>query len=133
MRLPRVHSVAFLIPALAAALAAATAVPCSDSRSLDCASAYPEPLLVPRDGGHGHGGHGSHHAAPLVELNETEVTMYHDPTPPSYFWLDIKEPPPDEKRYPGLMGLHALCMSLAFFGALPTGAFDLPIPPIACY
>ena len=123
MRLPRVHSVAFLIPALAAALAAATAVPCSDSRSLDCASAYPEPLLVPRDGGHGHGGHGSHHAAPLVELNETEVTMYHAPTAPSYYWIDIMESHTGEKRYPGLMAMHALFMSLAFFGALPIGVY----------
>ncbi|RPD66764.1 hypothetical protein L226DRAFT_565553 [Lentinus tigrinus ALCF2SS1-7] len=120
MRLLRVHSVALLIPALAAALAAASAVPCLDSRSLDCAPAYSEPLLVTRDGDHGHGGHG-HHAAPLTELNETEVTMYHAPTAPSYYWIDIMESHGDEKRYPGLMGLHALFMSLAFFGALPIG------------
>ncbi|KAI0772011.1 hypothetical protein BD413DRAFT_474817 [Trametes elegans] len=122
MRLP-LRPEALLAPVLAAAVLSVAAVPScadSDSRSLHCAPASSDQLLLPRDGDHGHGAHG-HHAAPLLELNETEVTMYHDPTPPSYFWLDIKEPPPDEKRYPGLMGLHALCMSLAFFGALPTG------------
>ncbi|KAI0722254.1 hypothetical protein C8T65DRAFT_628753 [Cerioporus squamosus] len=121
MRLPHLHSVALLVPALAAALAAASAVPCSDSRSLDCVPAHTEQLLIPRDGDHGHGGHGGHHAAPIVELNETEVTMYHAPTAPSYYWIDIMESHTDEKRYPGLMGLHALFMSLAFFGALPIG------------
>ena len=125
MRIPRVHSAAFLIPALAAALAAATAVPsCSyDTQSLDCASILseqPERLLVSRDGDHGHGGH-SHHAAPIVQLNETEVFLTHGTTPPSYYWHDIMEPPEDGKRYPGLMGVHALSMSLAFFGALPIG------------
>ncbi|KAI9001345.1 hypothetical protein BD414DRAFT_404717 [Trametes punicea] len=114
MRLP-LRSPAFLVPLLAAAVAAAVAAPsCSDASSLDCVpGASSKQLLIPRDE---HGGH-NHHAQPLVELNEEHLA----PTPPSYFWLDIKEPPADEKRYPGLMALHALCMSLAFFGALPIG------------
>ncbi|TBU23495.1 hypothetical protein BD311DRAFT_673841 [Dichomitus squalens] len=125
MRIHRVHSVALLIPALAAALAAATALPSSpsDTRSLGHVSPLSEQaerLLVSRDGDHGHGGH-SHHAAPVVQLNETEVYMTHGTTPPSYYWHDIMEPPQDGERYPGLMGLHALSMSLAFFGALPIG------------
>ncbi|KAI0650208.1 hypothetical protein C8Q79DRAFT_371855 [Trametes meyenii] len=121
MRLP-LRSPAILVSALAAAatVSAAAAPSCSDSRALDCVPASSEQLLLPRDGDHGHGGH-NHHAQPLLELNETEVTMYHAPTAPSYFWLDIKQPPADETRHPGLMGLHALFMSLAFFGALPIG------------
>ena len=129
MRLPRA---AFLVPALAAACAAASAVPCADSESLECLAAHSEQHLLRRDGEHGHGGHG-HHAQPLLELNETEVTMYHDPTAASYYWIDFVDSPNDEKRHPGLMGLHALFMSLAFFGALPIGAhfcrtFRKPIP-----
>jgi len=81
------------------------------------------PLLYLRDGdehGHGHG----HHAnmAPLVELNETEVLLHHDPTPPSYWSIDIDEPDPAKSRHPGLMTLHALFMMLAFLGALPAGS-----------
>ncbi|OBZ76401.1 putative membrane protein C3B8.06 [Grifola frondosa] len=56
-----------------------------------------------------------------MELNETEVTLYHAPTPPSYWTIDLVDAHPGEKRYPGLMGLHALFMGLAFFGALPIG------------
>ncbi|OSC99017.1 hypothetical protein PYCCODRAFT_1374005 [Trametes coccinea BRFM310] len=117
MRLP-LRSPALLVPVLAAAAVSVVAAPpCSDARSLDCVPGpSSEQLLIPRDGDHGHGGH-NHHAQPIAELNEDSY-----PTPPpSYFWLDIKEPPADQKRYPGLMGLHALCMSLAFFGALPIG------------
>ncbi|KAI0824690.1 hypothetical protein BC628DRAFT_1322112 [Trametes gibbosa] len=121
MRLP-LPSPAFLVPALAAAAALSVAAgPASpDSRSLDSLPEPSEHILAPRDGDHAHAAH-NHHAQPLLELNETELTMYHAPTPPSYFWLDIKQPPADEKRHPGLMGLHALFMSLAFFGALPIG------------
>jgi hypothetical protein len=57
----------------------------------------------------------------MLELNETEVTMYHQPTPPSYWTIDIEDRTPDVPRYPGLMGLHIVMMSLAFFGALPAG------------
>lgn len=71
-----------------------------------------------RDGDHAHG---NHHAGPIVELNETEITMYHAPTPPSYWSIDVEERDPEENRYPGLMVLHALSMCAAFFGALPAG------------
>ena len=121
MRLSRACAAALLVPALAAAAALASAVPCSDPRSLDCVSSHSEQQLLPRDGDHGHGGH-NHRVQPIVELNETEVTMYHDPTPLSYYWIDLADSPSGEKRYPGFMALHALFMSLAFFGALPIGA-----------
>ena len=126
MRTPRLRvcAAAFLIPTLAAALAVATALPaCSDPQSIDCVflSQRSEHLLVARDGDHGgHGGHGGH-ATTVVELNETEVVMTHGTTPPSYYWHDFMESSDDGNRYPGLMGLHALFMSLAFFGALPIG------------
>jgi hypothetical protein len=80
-------------------------------------------LLFERDGdehrhGHGHGGH----AAPLVKLNETEVLLYHIPTPPSYWSIDIDDPDSGDARHPSLMFLHSLFMMLAFFGALPAGS-----------
>ncbi|PFH52536.1 hypothetical protein AMATHDRAFT_74024 [Amanita thiersii Skay4041] len=71
-----------------------------------------------RDGDHG--SH-NHHAVPLLELNETEILMYHAPTPPSYYTIDFEETESDAARHPGLIVSHALFMSLAFFGALPIG------------
>lgn len=64
--------------------------------------------------------------APLTELNETLILQWHEPTPPSYATHDYEDPDVEHK-YPALMGLHALCMSLAFFGALPIGAFLLEV------
>jgi hypothetical protein len=79
-------------------------------------------LLFERDGDeHGHG-HGHGHAAPLVELNETEVLLYHAPTPPSYWSIDIDDPDSANGRHHNLMLLHSLFMMLAFFGALPAGS-----------
>ena len=69
-------------------------------------------------------GHHNHHAAPLLELNETEVTMYHAPTPPSYYTIDW-EGEGYENRHGGLMITHGLFMSLAFFVALPMGSLTL--------
>ena len=65
-----------------------------------------------------------HHAEPLLELNETEVTMYHSPTPPSYYTIDWEDQG-HEKRHGGLMIVHGLLMSLAFFVALPMGSLNL--------
>ncbi|KAF5369910.1 hypothetical protein D9758_001192 [Tetrapyrgos nigripes] len=65
--------------------------------------------------------HAHHHGAPLTELNETEVTMYHAPIPESYFTLDFDYPETATQRRPGLMMTHAVLMSLAFFVALPAG------------
>lgn len=74
--------------------------------------------LLIRDGDeHGHG----HHGAPLVELNETQVTLYHAPTPPSYYTIDWEDATNREHRYPALMIIHVLLMSSAFFVALPIG------------
>ena len=66
-------------------------------------------------------GHHNHHAAPLLELNETQITMHHAPTPPSYYTIDWEDEG-YEKRYGGLMIAHGLFMSLAFFVALPLGS-----------
>lgn len=65
-------------------------------------------------------GHHNHHAAPLLELNETGITLHHAPTPPSYYTIDWEDEG-YEKRYGGLMVAHGLFMSLAFFVALPLG------------
>lgn len=70
--------------------------------------------------------HHSHHAAPLTELNETKLTMYHAPTPPSYWSIDFEDHNSDDSRYPGLIMLHGLLMSLAFFVALPIGMCTRP-------
>ncbi|KAG6855000.1 hypothetical protein C0991_005929 [Blastosporella zonata] len=71
-------------------------------------------VLFVRDGSHHH----NSHAAPLTELNETEVTMYHSPTPPSYYTIDF-EGAGEGVRHPGLMMAHIIFMTLAFFVALP--------------
>jgi len=111
------HVLPFLVPALAGALAA---VPPHDLHALDRlvasgsdTSSYEE-TLYRRDGDHHHMG------APLVQLNETEIAMSHQPTPPSYYWSDIMDTQ-GERRYPGLMAVHVLSMGFAFFGALPVG------------
>jgi len=115
------HVLPFLIPALAAALAAA-APPTHDLYAEDVLTQEPpstlDRVLVRRDGDHEH----MHaHGAPLLELNETEITMYHQPTPPSYWTIDLVDKVPGEHRYPGLMAVHVLSMGFAFFGALPAG------------
>ena len=66
-------------------------------------------------------GHHNHYAAPLLELNETEVTLHHSPTPPSYYTIDWEDEG-YEKRYGGLMIAHGVFMFLAFFVALPMGS-----------
>ena len=124
---------AFLLPSLVqytAAIPSAIA-PSPDSYDLsdrvndhDSFSA----LLYGRDGdehGHSHG-----NAAPIVHLNETEVLLYHDPTPPSYWSIDIDDPDSDSARHPSLMVLHSLFMTFAFLGALPAGSSWHAIPPL---
>ncbi|KAG6837969.1 hypothetical protein H0H93_008363 [Arthromyces matolae] len=75
-------------------------------------------LLATRDESHHHNAH----AAPLTMLNETEVTMYHAPTPESYYTIDWDGAMVGEgTRHPGLMMAHIIFMSLAFFVALPIG------------
>ena len=122
-------TLAFLLPSLAiyapdsvtatSPLGLAERNPSSQDLSGRIDDSFPAPLFE-RDGddhGHGHG-----HAAPLVELNETEVLLYHAPTPPSYWSIDIDDPDPENERHPSLMLLHSLFMISAFFGALPAGS-----------
>ncbi|RDB22739.1 putative membrane protein C3B8.06 [Hypsizygus marmoreus] len=73
--------------------------------------------MLKRDGMHGHH---NPHAAPLLQLNETEVTMYHAPTPESYYTIDW-EGAGEGTRHPGLILTHIIFMCLAFFVALPIG------------
>ena len=113
----RVNWPALLVPALAAALVAAAPSSGDESSALQARSL--ESSIERRDG-HGHA-HNNAHTPPIVVLNETEVLMYHAPTPDSYWSLDIDGVHPEEKRYPALMGMHVLFMSAAFFGALPVG------------
>ncbi|KAH9965713.1 hypothetical protein BC827DRAFT_1125327 [Russula dissimulans] len=130
---------AFLLPSLATYVAHfVTAIPSVIASPHDLAKRDPSPihfseradvadslapLLYVRDGdehSHGHGhGHGS--AVPVVELNETEVLLYHAPTPPSYWSIDIDDPDSGKTGHPSLMASHALFMVLAFLGALPAG------------
>lgn len=114
---PHWHALPLLIPALAAAFALA-APPTTDATH-DLVRRAGEEALVRRDDDHMHGH--NHHAEPVLELNETELLLYHAPTPPSYWDIDFVEHEPDVSRYPGFMGLHIVFMSLAFFGALPVG------------
>lgn len=71
----------------------------------------------------GGGGHDHMHftGPPMTELNETLILLYHKPTPPSYGTHDFEDSE-ISSAYPGLMGLHAVLMSSAFFVALPVGA-----------
>ncbi|KAI0347345.1 hypothetical protein BDW22DRAFT_1321572 [Trametopsis cervina] len=108
-----------LIPALAALFAAAA--PSPYDLSLDLATRSQEASISRRDGDHGHGHGHNMGAAPLTMLNESELLLYHSPTAESYWTIDLDGALPGEKRYPALMGLHVLFMSLAFFGALPVG------------
>ena len=80
----------------------------------------PFPQLYIRDGAEHRHGHGHGNMPPIVELNETDVLLDHAPTPPSYWSIDI-DGRGGESRHPGLMVLHGLMMTLAFFGALPAG------------
>lgn len=116
-----------LVPTLAAVLA--TILPASAYPSIASDSVVSRQMLadysilsrrydVQSRDGHSHH---STHVPPLLELNETELTMYHTPTPPSYWTIDIEDHDPDTSRYPGLIILHGLLMGLAFFVALPIG------------
>jgi hypothetical protein len=71
--------------------------------------------------------HSHSHAAPLLELNETEVLIAHSPDPPSYWSYDFGDDGPSPGRtWSGFMILHVASMSLAFFGALPIGTNCFP-------
>ncbi|KAJ7593568.1 hypothetical protein C8J56DRAFT_501213 [Mycena floridula] len=72
-------------------------------------------LLAIRDEGH------VHHGQPLLELNETELLLHHSPTPPSYYTIDWDNIDATESSHRGLMIMHVLFMSLAFFVVLPAG------------
>jgi len=79
----------------------------------DLASIPARTLDIAKRDGHEH--HGSH-AKPLYELNETEVTMHHAPTPESYYTIDLENADHSgATRHPGLIFAHAALMSLAFF------------------
>ncbi|BGP40161.1 hypothetical protein JCM10449v2_004119 [Rhodotorula kratochvilovae] len=72
---------------------------------------------------HAHGAEDEHshhhsHAAPLLELNETQILLSHSPDPPSYFDFDQSD---DGK--PALLYIHIILMTLAFFGLLPLAIF----------
>jgi hypothetical protein len=119
-------TLAFLLPSLAlyaadSVIAVDRAIRNPSSQDLayrDADDSFP-PLLYDRDGDHGHN-HGN--AAPIVQLNETEVLLHHAPTPPSYWSIDFDDPDPGNARHPSLMVLHSLFMMLAFLGALPAGS-----------
>ncbi|GJE84477.1 hypothetical protein PsYK624_005530 [Phanerochaete sordida] len=112
---PQWHALLFLVPALAGAFALA-APPTNDLR--DAHGSPREDVLVRRHGD-------DHmpmdmHAAPLTVLNETEILLFHAPTPPSYYTIDFEDDS-GAARYPAFMALHIVFMCLAFFGALPVG------------
>lgn len=86
------------------------------------------PVLIARQG-HDHG-HGHGHAAPLLVLNETDLLLYHEPSPPSYGTHDFEDLSVEHK-YPYLMALHVFFMGTAFFGALPIGVSYPLFPHIA--
>lgn len=76
-------------------------------------------------------GHGHHHGAPLLELNETQVLEGHAPTPPSYWSVDVDVGGPN--THSGLMALHVVFMCLAFFVALPACKYSTRLSPECLY
>ncbi|KAF9057716.1 hypothetical protein BJ165DRAFT_1335162 [Panaeolus papilionaceus] len=104
----------YLLPGLATILSVLVAETYA-SPSSSCAFETGSDLryLSARDGSHHH-----HQGAPLLHLNETEVTLYHAPTPPSYYTLDWEDEG-HENQHGGLIILHAILMIAAFFVALP--------------
>ncbi|KAJ3929096.1 MAG: cytoplasmic protein [Lentinula lateritia] len=67
------------------------------------------------------GDHHMIHGPPLLELNETELTLHHQPIPESYYTIDFDDLEHASERHPGLMFLHATAMVLAWFVMLPAG------------
>lgn len=112
--LVRVATVAALVVFAAVQLG----VQASPSLSDDLSPRF-EASLVRRDGEEHH----HHNGAPLLVLNETEVTMYHAPTPPSYYTIDWEDEG-YQQRHGGLMIVHGIFMCLAFFVSLPVGVFS---------
>ncbi|KDR83576.1 hypothetical protein GALMADRAFT_205521 [Galerina marginata CBS 339.88] len=96
-------------------LSAVCASPSANDRCIDRPSL--NEVYEKRDGGEHHH---DHHVAPLLQLNETEVTMYHAPTQPSYYTIDFEDEG-YEKRHKGLMIFHGIFMCFAFFVSLPVG------------
>ena len=88
--------------------------------------AHASPAIHIRDDAHMH----MHSGQPMSEINETEILQWHLPTPPSYWSIDIEDRDPNVPRYPTLIALHALFMSLAFFVALPAGMLLPFLPPL---
>ncbi|EJT97746.1 hypothetical protein DACRYDRAFT_58750 [Dacryopinax primogenitus] len=67
-------------------------------------------------------GHTAHDPPPLLELNETEVLMWHLPDPPSYWDHDFGNLTLEEgggPSYIGFMVIHVVSMIFAYFVFLP--------------
>lgn len=114
--------------ALASSLVVAAVVSAADASAGFSGSAELRQLQPSKRDGHGH-----HAVAPLLELNETEVTLLHHPTPPSYYTIDWEDPEQASDRHPGLIIVHSIFMSLAFFIFLPTGEIYVPSVLINAY
>lgn len=117
MRPPRPSIITLLVCALLGATIHVHASPvASDALSNHLPAAWAgswnEFDIVARDGDD------HHHGAPIMKLNETEVLMGHGPTPPSYWTVDVEE---SGRGHAGLMVVHGVLMSAAFFVALPAG------------
>jgi hypothetical protein len=119
---PMCCSVSSRLASLAFALFAATLV----HASLAPSDALLAGALLRRDGHHRHKG------GPLLVLNETEIAMYHTPTPNSYYTIDWEGAGEPGPRYPALMMTHIILMCLAFFVVLPIGKVLL-ISPSSCF
>jgi hypothetical protein len=127
------HTLAFLVPSLAlyardSVIAVPSELVAGNPSSQGLSDTVPFPLLYDRDGDeHGHG-HGHWSEAPIVQLNETEVLLHHNLTPPSYWFIDVDDSDSGKARHPSLMVLHSFFMMLAFLGALPAGSSWHAIP-----
>jgi hypothetical protein len=91
--------------------------------------------FVPRDDGQFTGGallarDDHHHAgAPLLVLNETEISMWYGTTLDSYYTIDWEGAGEPGARYPALIMTHIILMCLAFFVFLPISKLLALLPP----
>ena len=67
-----------------------------------------------------HYSHAHTHPEPLLVLNESDILLTHAPDPMSY-WAHDFERGHQVTNWRGLMVLHVVGMSLAFFALLPVG------------
>jgi hypothetical protein len=111
-----------LLLSLGLVVVGASTIPLDNRRAVQPRHEHETPSELP-------GAYSSHqsqhrHPQPLLELNETEVLLYHAPDPLSYWVHDFESDHGEStgsSNWRGMMALHVVGMTLAFFILLPVG------------